>query len=126
MSRLVILAALAAFASTAATAAGKGEPDIRTSDVDLFYRVYEAAGGHPTAEILQRDYLDAGSPGVREFIPERILSAERLAKRIGEKPEVYDRARSCATALPEVRQRLKPAFRKLAQIYPQAKFPPVT
>lgn len=126
MSRLAILAALAALASAPALAAGKGEPDIRTSDVDLFYRVYEAADRRPTAEVLQRDYLDAGSPGVREFIPERILSAERLAKRIGEKPEVYDHARSCATALPEVRQRLKPAFHRLAQLYPEAKFPPVT
>lgn len=126
MFRLACLAALIALTASPAAAAGRGEPEIRISDVDLFYRVYEAAKGRPRAEALQRDYLDAGSPGVREFIPQRILSAERLAKRIEEKPEVYERARSCAAALPEARRRLKPAFHKLAKLYPAAKFPPVT
>jgi len=126
MVRLAVLGTLIALAASPAAAAGRGEAEVRTSDVDLFYRVYETAKGHPTAEALQRDYLDAGSPGVREFIPERILSAERLAQRIAEKPEVYERARTCAVALPEARRRLKPAFRKLAKLYPKAQFPPVT
>jgi len=50
-------------------------PEISTSDVDLFYRVYDPAKGSPTAEALQRDYLDAGSDGLRHFIPHRIISA---------------------------------------------------
>jgi hypothetical protein len=116
---------LAALVLAAGPALAAG-PEIRTSDVDLFYRIYDAANGRPSAEVLQRDYIDAGSPGVREFVPHRILSGEKLAQRIAEKPEVYARARACAAALPEVRARLKPAFRQLARLYPAAKFPPVT
>lgn len=106
-------------------AAPKG-PEILTGDVDLFYRVYDAAGGKPTAEALQRDYIEAGTPGVREFTPNRIISGERLALRIAEKPEVYAKARACAGVLPRVKARLRPAFRKLARLYPEARFPPVT
>lgn len=112
--------------ATPAGSAQRGEPDIRTSDVDLFYRLYDAAGGRPTTESLQRGYIDAATAGVRDFIPNRIVSAERLAKRVAESPEVYRRARSCAGALPGVQARLRPAFRKLAALYPSAKFPPVT
>lgn len=126
MRRLAILAVLSTLVPAAANAEGGREPDIRTADVDLFYRIFDAAAGHPTAAVLQRDYIDGGSPGVREFIKERIVSADRLAARIEEKPDVYRRARSCASALPEAKGRLKTGFRKLAALYPQSRFPPVT
>lgn len=100
--------------------------EVRTSDVDLFYHVYDAAGGAPTAEALQRGYLDAGSDGVRQFIPDRILSADALAKTIAAHREIYDKARSCAAALPAVRVRLAEVFAKLATLDPEARFPPVT
>ena len=57
--------------------------EIRTSDVDLFYRIYDGAEGAPSADALQR-YIDDGSDGVRQFIPHRIKSAEALAKTIAE------------------------------------------
>lgn len=44
-------ALLASFASRVAAAV----PDIVTRDVDRFYAIYDAAGGTPTAEQLQRD-----------------------------------------------------------------------
>ena len=57
--------------------------EIRTSDVDLFYRIYDGAEGAPSADALQR-YIDDGSDGVRQFIPHRIKSAEAFAKTIAE------------------------------------------
>jgi hypothetical protein len=124
--RPILLAIMAAAALAGSAAAAPVGPQIITGDVDLFYRLYDAAGGHPTAEMLQRDYIDAGSAGVREFVPSRILSGERLAQKIAEKPEVYAKARACAGVLPKVKARLVPAFRKLAALYPEARFPPVT
>lgn len=100
--------------------------DVRTSDVDLFYRVYDAARGAPTAQALQKGYLDAGSDGVRQFIPQRIKSAADLAAMIAEHRAVYDRARECMPMLPVVKAKLEVAFRKLARLDPAATFPPVT
>jgi hypothetical protein len=38
---------------------------ISIADVERFYKVYDAANGNPTAEELQRDYIDPGSPGLQ-------------------------------------------------------------
>jgi hypothetical protein len=100
--------------------------EIRTSDVDLFYKIYDAAGGAPTADALQHGYIDSGSDGVRQFIPSRIKSAEALGITVAGNPAVYNKARACMTALPPVRTRLAIVFKKLATIDSSAIFPPVT
>lgn len=123
---LRLLALAAVLAAPAAAYAQVPGPEIRIEDVARFYRLYDAAGGKPSGEVLERGYIAAGGPGVRDFVPGRILSGERLAQRIGEKPEVYERARGCAAALSGAKARLEPAFRKLGELYPAARFPPVT
>ena len=100
--------------------------EIRTSDVDLFFRIYDASGGAPNADALQHDYIDAGSDGVRQFVPNRIKSADALAKTIAGNPQVYNNARACMAALPAVRARLATVFKKMAAIDANAIFPPVT
>jgi len=100
--------------------------EVRTSDVDLFYRIYDAAKGAPTGEALQRDYIDAGSDGVRQFVRYRIKSGNDLAEKIAENRQVYDHARDCMSVLPAVKVKLAGAFQKLAEIDPEATFPPVT
>lgn len=123
---LILCAALCAATGLTSTAAAvPSQAEVRTSDVELFYRVYDAAHGAPDAQTLQREYLEGGSDGVRQFIPHRILSAEALAKAIAENHAVYEQARACAAVLPKVRVRLAGVFRKLAAIDPQARFPPV-
>jgi hypothetical protein len=101
-------------------------PEIRISDVELFYRVYDAAQGAPSISALQNDYLDAGSQGLRQFIRLRIGSADKLAAAISKQRDVYERARKCAATLPDVKARLATALGKLKQLYPEAKLPPVT
>ncbi len=101
-------------------------PAIHTDDVALFYRVYDAAGGAPTAAVLQRDYLDAGSDALRQFIPNRIVSSEKLAQSIREKPSAYERARACMAALPDVRDRVSRALVRLNSLLPEARSAPVT
>jgi hypothetical protein len=100
--------------------------DVRTGDVDLFYSLYDAAHGAPTGPALQQGYVDAGSDGVRQFVPHRIKSGDDLAATIAAHREVYDHARDCLRVLPAVKARLAGAFRKLAEIDPDATFPPVT
>jgi len=103
-----------------------GTPEIRTEDVELFYQTYDAAHGAPSAAELQRDYLDAASEGVRQFIPHRIVSAEALAKAVVERHSLYEKTRQCAAKLPDVRRRLSVALAKLAELLPDPRFPPVT
>jgi hypothetical protein len=112
-------------AASTAAAAPKA-PQVLTSDVERFYRIYEAAGGHPTPEQLDRDYLAAGSAGLREFAQLRNVTGARIAATNAAHPEVYADARRCLAALPAVKRRLAVAFDKLARVYPEARFAPVT
>jgi Predicted Zn-dependent protease (DUF2268) len=101
-------------------------PEIHTEDVDRFYKVYEAAGGHPTAEQLQRDYLDAGSEGLHQLAKVRNVTGARIADTLAKKPELYSRAKRCMAVLPRVRERVAVSLRELTRLYPQARTPPVT
>jgi hypothetical protein len=115
-----------AIAALVCTSAFAAEPAIHTEDVDLFYKVYDAADGRPTAEQLQRDYLDAGSDGLHHLAKLRNVTGERIAQTLAQRPQIYTKAKECLAVLPRVRERLQIAFRELARLYPQARFPPVT
>jgi len=106
--------------------AQSAETMIHTDDVDLFYKVYDAADGHPIAEQLQRDYLDAGSEGLHNLAKLRNVSGVRIADTLSKHPELYVKARGCTAALPRVRERVEVALRNLVRLYPQARTPPVT
>ena len=114
--------ACAAFCATARSAA----PAIHIEDVELFYQVYDAAGGHPTAEQLQRDYLDRGSEGLHQLAIVRNVTGVRIADTLAKRPELYSGAKRCLEVLPSVRQRVEVALRELVRLYPQARTPPVT
>jgi hypothetical protein len=101
-------------------------PTIQIEDVDRFYKVYDAAAGHPTAHQLQHDYLDPGSEGLHQFAKVRNISGARIAETLARRPEIYSSAKRCLVVLPQVRRRLEVALRTLGRLYPQAQLPPIT
>ena len=100
-------------------------------DVTLFWKAYDywqndlKADPAKLAEVLQKQYLDPGSQGVKDFIPDRIVSAQHLATKIIESRSYYEGVRSnqqrIQSALPEIRK----GFAELKKLYPDAVFPPV-
>jgi len=125
--RTAVVAALAALATGApAVAAAAAGPQIVTDDVTRFYQVYEAAGGHPTAEQLDRDYLAPGSSSLHEFAHLRRVTGARIAETIAAHPETYTNARRCLAVLPAVKQRVGAALTRLKALYPEMKPAPVT
>jgi hypothetical protein len=124
----VVIGALVSVISWGATTdhSSAAGPVVLIEDVDRFYKIYDAAGGHPTAEQLQRDYIDSGSDGLHQFAKMRNITGNKIAETLTSHPEIYSDARRCMAVLPRVRERLEVALRKLRQLYPDAKFPPVT
>lgn len=122
----LVLAVMLACASQPLAAAQAGGPVVHTEDVARFYEVYAAAGGHPTAEQLQRDYIDAGSSGLIHLANIRNVTGEAMAKAIAAHPSIFADARRCMTVLPRVRSRATAALLRLGELYPKAQFPPVT
>lgn len=99
---------------------------VHTEDVELFYKIYEAANGRPSAEQLQRDYLDAGSAGLKQFAKLRNITGARIADNLTKHPTVYANAKRCLAVLPRIRQRTETALRTLIDLYPEARLPPIT
>jgi hypothetical protein len=121
--RLAVAALAVAGASAAAPATG---PVIQIEDVGRFYRLYDAAGGHPSADQLQHDYLDQGTDGLHTLAKARNVTGVRIADTLAKHPELYIGAKRCMAVLPRVQARLATALRKLGGLYPEARFPPVT
>jgi hypothetical protein len=127
MSALMLFVSLRHPAHAAATASAPPDgPVIRIDDVARFYKVYDAAHEHPTAEELQSDYIDPGSPGLHHLAEIRNVTGASIAKVLAAHPQIFSDAKRCMTVLPRVRPRVAAALRMLGRLYPKAEFPPVT
>lgn len=129
LHRVIVVALALVLAGGGALAADKPARDIGvvvdTADADRFFAVYDAANGKPDAAALQQGYLDAGSKAVRQFTPQRIISADALASKIAERPEIYADARECWRTLPDVSDDLSHVFARFAALYPDFKTPQI-
>ena len=123
---IAFLAAIPAHAQETADADGGGRVTIATTDVDRFYALYDDPALAAQPEVVAERYLATPSPGLAEFMVMRRITPEKLAAALRKKPQVFDDARGCAANLPDVRTRLVAATDRLAQLYPAAKFPPIT
>ena len=123
---LMLHVALGLTSAMARTAAPSTGPEIQIEDVYRFYKLYDATGGHPTADQLQHDYLDPGSKGLHYLAKSHNVTGARIADNMAKHPEIYSGARQCMAALPRVRQRVGVGLRKLGRLYSEASFPPVT
>lgn len=99
---------------------------IVTSDVDRFFALADDPALAAQPDQLAARYLADPSPGLVEFMALRRITPEKLAAALRDKPQVFQDARGCAAKLPNVRARLVAATDRLAQIYPAARFPPIT
>jgi uncharacterized protein YjaZ len=128
MRRIMRQITLAAFACTLFSSITHGAPsvDIHIEDVERFYRIYDAANGRPTAEQLQRDYIDRGSEGLHTLARLRNVTGARIAETLAKNPQIYSNARRCTAILPAVKERVQTALGELGRLNPHAQFPPVT
>jgi hypothetical protein len=133
MKRTISDLTLAAFACAAISCTAQGasapsapSPEIHIEDVERFYKIYDAANGRPTAEQLQRDYIDAGSEGLHTLARLRNVTGARIAETLAKNPNIYSNAKRCMAVLPRVKERVEVALGKLGRLNPEARFPPVT
>lgn len=103
MKRTIGDLTLAAFACAAISCAAHGanapsapSPEIHIEDVERFYKIYDAANGRPTAEQLQRDYIDAGSEGLHTLARFRNVTGARIAETLAKNPQIYSNAKRCS------------------------------
>jgi hypothetical protein len=119
---------LAARMADTSRAAAHSDPDsakLVTSDIALFWHALDVAPPDSLAVVLQREYLDKASVGVRDFIPRRIMSAEDLAAYVQGHRASYDSVRAAKLDVTRADSAIRVAFHRLKDIYPDAVFPDV-
>src|SRR5215203_3821008 len=56
--------------------------EIVTSDLTNFWAAYDQGGSTGNASVFQREYLDRASPGLKDFIVRRNVTAQSLATMV--------------------------------------------
>jgi predicted Zn-dependent protease DUF2268 len=119
---------LAASMVDSVAAAPHSDPDsatLITNDIRLFWNAVDRAPRDSLAVVLQREYLERGTVGVRDFIRSRIVSAEDLAAYVRDRRARYDSVRAANLDVARADPAIRAAFRRLKAIYPEAVFPDV-
>jgi len=100
-----------------------------TSDIENFWRAYDLAAKETDKAkriaIFQTEYLDKGSPGLKDFLRLRLKSAENLVDALDRMPKYYASIRPQTLQVQRMEKRMRAAFRKFKSIYPEAVFPDV-
>ncbi|MGB7218943.1 MAG: DUF2268 domain-containing putative Zn-dependent protease [Vicinamibacterales bacterium] len=102
-----------------------------TSDIQNFWRAFDAApvtNIGALAAVFEREYFDAGSPGLRDFVRFRIETARALAEAVAARRRYYAAIRETTLALdtnPNLKESIRGAFHRLKNLYPEAVFPDV-
>src|SRR5215204_6244921 len=100
-----------------------------TSDIEHFWAAYDAGGASGTSSAFQTGYLDGGSSGLRDFAASRNVTAATLASMVRTYPRYFADIRASTLRLAtdvSVQARIRDGYRKIADMYTAAVFPPVT
>jgi hypothetical protein len=102
-----------------------------TTDVENFWRAYDAGGAGASAAIFQSEYLDKASPGLRDFISARNITATSLVQMVRAYPRYFADIQSTTRRLtgsgePTILARIRAGYERIESLYPAAIFPPVT
>ena len=136
MPRTISVAIIILFLATIAVAQSRAQlnrdPEsvkFVTSDIENFWRAYDLAANETEkakrVAIFQTEYLDKGSPGLKDFLRLRIKSAETLVSTIDRMPNYYASIRPQTLQVQRMEKRMRAAFKKFKSIYPEAVFPDV-
>jgi hypothetical protein len=97
-----------------------------TEDIERFWKAYDsamAARADERAGIFQRDYIDPGTIGLRDWAASGRLNAKALVKAIEARPNFFKAIRPLTMRIQTHKAATVAAFRKFKDLYPNAIFP---
>lgn len=98
---------------------------IVTTDIRLFWDIVDRSTPETLVQLLYCEYLRSGTDAVRDFIPNRIISANHLAQMVTSRRERYEAARRSSLAVDTMEQAIRAVFREMKTRYANAVFPDV-
>ena len=130
LAALLALTIVASQIPASAAAPPGGGVDPLTADIDARdaqrFALLMQDGAVPTAEVLQRAYLDGAGAGVQIFTPMRIVDAQRLARAVAARADNYRYAvKECLPQLPALRSDLRAIYLAFAGLLPERPLPAI-
>ncbi len=95
-----------------------------TSDIDLFWKSYDNLL-KDTLNNGFETYLENGSIGLKDFVPDRIESAEKLKDLVLSEKQYYSNIRPSSYKILDFKKQIIASCYALEYLYPEAVFPPV-
>jgi hypothetical protein len=95
-----------------------------TSDIDRFWKAYDAARPDYCLGVFQREYFDKGSAGLKAFKRARIDHCG-FVETLAAHPRYYASIRESTLKVDSMKEPVRQSFRKLKALYDDAVFPPV-
>ena len=96
-----------------------------TEDIPRFWEAFDARAKLGTATALDTLYLKPGTRGLKDWKRLRLEDAATMAKTVDSAARYYESARASTMRIAEAEPRIRVAFQKLEEIYPEAVFPDV-
>src|SRR5581483_3969502 len=97
-----------------------------TTDIERFWQAYDKAmraAPEDREAIFQREYIDPGTIGLKDFARSGRLNAKTLAKVIESRQNFFKAIRPITTGIEQQRAETIAAFRRFKALYPDAIFP---
>ncbi len=98
---------------------------IVVSDIALFWRAYDMAKPENNLVIYRDEYFKKGSVGLQEFLRSKIGNSCNLVTAIDSAPKYYAALREHSAKIEDYKPQMLASFKKLKEIYPDARFPNV-
>lgn len=96
-----------------------------TNDVISFWQIFDQHNPKIDAAIIEKEYLEKGSIGLKAFIKNRIESGKYMSKIVNKNIDYYKYIRPYTLTIEEKRKHFYKHFEKLKLLYPEAIFPDV-
>jgi hypothetical protein len=100
-----------------------------TSDIEHFWKAFDDGGATGAIAPFQTEYLDRASPGLKDFIASRTVTATSLTLMVRAYPRYFADIRASTLSLATdggVQGRIRDGYRKIRDMYAPSVFPPVT
>ena len=104
-------------------------PDLITTDIDNFWRAFDAADRLPTADrvkLFQASYFDVASRGMRDFMRLRLDDAEAFEAVVTRHDDYYRSSRSSMMRIREFEGEIRYFYKRFEALYPPLQIPNLT
>ena len=100
------------------------EIDIITTDIDRFWNTVDNYDGDLSVA-LEENYIKPGTAGLKDFIPQRLISSSYLASTYLENKDHYTNIRMSTMQVDSTKKEIIKYCKLFKKIYPKAKFPDI-